>query len=290
MCILGSTGESEVHAEYRPPTIFLTSLTPSSFHGPDAAWWVQFVLPHRAGSLMGRARKNKGFILGLGSSPLPRVHCSCFLLRLPPELSLASDPRAQHSQVCVQLRYRPHLAPAPPVLARAPPLCLHPGLTLTVDGLPNSNQFIVWDQRRLKAQLPGLPRHTMSEHAFFWLSLHLPEPRSHCGLANCLQGCLCACLAPCTLLSPGLMRQVCSGVTELCPHQKLLAFLGPHHCPLLRGPNEGHKLWQTLLLGPLERGPGCALSWPLAQAHQDRWERMGGSLKKVFTLPISTPV
>lgn len=96
MCIY----ESEVHAEHWPPTVFLTSLTPSSFRGPDAARWVQSVLPHRAGSLMGRARKNKGFILGLGSSPLPRAHCSCFILRLPPELSPASDPRAQHSRVC----------------------------------------------------------------------------------------------------------------------------------------------------------------------------------------------
>lgn len=111
----------------------------------------------------------------------------------------------------------------------------------------------MWGQRRLKAQLPGLPRHTMSEHAFSWLPQHPPEPSSHYGLANCLQGCLCACLAPCTLLSPGLTRQVCSGTTELCPHQKLLAFLGPHHCPLLRGQMRDTSYGKPSFWAPGER-------------------------------------
>lgn len=71
-------------------------------------------------------------------------------------------------------------------------------------------------------------------------------------------------------------------MTELGLHSKLLAFLGSRYCPLLMVPKETiHKdtnYGKVFFLGPW-RGPSCALSWPLAQAHQDGWENWVGLSK-----------
>lgn len=71
-------------------------------------------------------------------------------------------------------------------------------------------------------------------------------------------------------------------MTELGPHQNLFAFLGSHYCPPLMVSNETiHKdisYGKLFFLGPW-RGLSYALSWPLAQAHQDRWENWVGLSK-----------
>lgn len=43
-------------------------------------------LPHPTGQAPYGEKEDWGFTLGLGLSPLPRAHCSCFIFRLPLEL------------------------------------------------------------------------------------------------------------------------------------------------------------------------------------------------------------